>query len=185
MALLGLRRLGLAAAAAGAAAALCVTAPVAAQEATENQVKAAYLFNFTKFVRWPAAAAAPDRFNICVIGDQPFAASLDTIIQGESVDGRPLVRLEPDSIDAARGCQILFIGSGARAHGARYLDAVRDAPVLTVGDTSTFLDQGGTIRFVRTGDRLRFDVNLPAASRAGLEISSKLLRVARDRVGVQ
>lgn len=185
MALLALRRLRLAFAAIGIAAVLCTVPPAAAQEATENQVKAAYLFNFTKFVRWPAAATAPDQFRICVIGDQSFAASLDTIIKGEAVDGRPLVRLEPRSIEAARSCQILFIGSGARERGARYLDAVRNAPVLTVGDTSTFLHEGGTIRFVRTGDRLRFDVNLPAANRAGLEISSKLLRVARDRVGAQ
>lgn len=159
--------------------------PAAAQRTVENDVKAAYLFNFTKFVRWPADGAAADQFRICVVGDQAFAISLDAIIKGESAAGRPLVRVEPGSVDAARDCQILFIGKDAREHGARLLAAVRELPVLTVGDAPTFLDQGGAIRFVRAGERLRFDVNTGAAARAGLEISSKLLRVARDVGGTR
>jgi YfiR/HmsC-like len=166
-----------------AAALVCVPRPAAPQGTVENDVKAAYLFNFTKFVRWPVAADVSNEFRICVVGDQAFAASLDAIIKGESADGRPLVRHEPASVDTARGCQILFIGREASPREARLLPALRDLPVLTVGDAPTFLAQGGAIRFVRTGDRLRFDVNIAAAARARLDISSKLLRVARKVEG--
>ena len=161
------------------AAGLCVGLTAAPQESIERAVKAAYLFNFTKFVRWPAGVGASDQFRLCVVGDHRFAAALDDIIKGESADGRPLVRLEPTSIETARGCQILFVGSETPEHGRQLLGAVRDLPVLTVGEAPTFLEQGGTIRFVVADDRVRFDVSLPAASRAGVEISSKLLRVAR------
>jgi hypothetical protein len=167
-----------------AAAIACLPRPALSQGTVEDDVKAAYLFNFTKFVRWPAVAEVSNDFRICVVGDQAFAASLDAIIKGESADGRALVRLEPASVDAARGCQILFIGRGASERGARLLSALRDLPILTVGDAPTFLAQGGAIRFVRTGDRLRFDVNIAAAVRARLEISSKLLRVARKVEGM-
>lgn len=159
---------------------LCAPRPAASQRTVENDVKAAYLFNFTKFVRWPADVDLTSEFRICIVGDRAFAVSLDAIIKGESAAGRPLVRVEPASVDAARGCHILFIGKVAAGHGARLLAAVRELPVLTVGDAPTFLEQGGAIRFVRTGDRLRFDINTRAAARARLEISSKLLRVARD-----
>lgn len=162
---------------------VCVCLAAAPPQSMERDVKAAYLFNFTKFVRWPAGTGGPDQFRLCVVGDARFASALDEIIRGESADGRPLVRVEPESVEAARGCQILFIGSGDAQQGARLLEAVRNLPVLTVGEGPKFLDQGGAIRFVIDDGRVRFDVNLDAAARAGIEISSKLLRVARQRSG--
>lgn len=170
--------------AAAVAAISCVTVRAESQPTTEHDVKARYLFNFTKFVRWPDGATASPPFRICVIGDRRFAEAVDAVIAGESAYGQPLVRTEPESAEAARSCQILFIGN-AMEGGRRMLVSVRDLPVLTVGESPTFFMDGGAIRFVAEKDRLRFDVNVPAAQRAGLEISSKLLRVARELVKVR
>ena len=171
------------AARAAVAACLLATVPGAvpagvAQDSLERDVKAAYLFNFTKFVQWPAEARVSDEFRLCVVADPRFAAALEAIIRGESADGRPLVKLEPDTADAARTCQILYIGDGA-AGGRQLLAELRDLPILTVGETSGFLERGGIIRFATVEGRVRFDISMPAYRRAGLDVSSKLLRVAR------
>ena len=173
MALLArLARLALAA----VVAALFAPAPSAAQDSLENGVKAAYLYNFTKFVVWPADKLG-GRFTICVVGDPMFAASLDEIIKGEFSHDRPLVRLDPE--EDPRPCQILYVGRSEAERGRRLLAASRQLPVLTVSDAPTFMDEGGAVTFVRDGTRLRFDINMPATDRAGLKVSSKLLRVAR------
>jgi hypothetical protein len=162
---------------------LLVSLPAAAQGTIENEVKAAYLFHFTKFVRWPAASNPADPFRLCVAGDPDFAAALDAVIAGESADGRPLVRLDGNSAETARTCQILYIGPHSPDGGRALLAAVRGQPVLTVGNAPGFSEQEGMIHFVVSEGRVRFDVNLAAAQRAGLQVSSKLLRVARRRTG--
>lgn len=165
-----------------AAVAICggVADGVRAQGSVENDVKAAYLFNFTKFAEWPQAEAqAGEPFRVCVMADSAFSRSVDATIAGESVLGRPLVRLTPQSPEAARNCQLLYIGAAERERGPRVLAAVRDRPVLTVGDWTRFLDSGGTIQFVVENNRVRFDINPRAAGRSGIRLSSKLLRVAR------
>jgi hypothetical protein len=149
----------------------------------EEGVKAAYLFNFTKFVEWPATGAPSDPFRICIIGAPRFAAAVDDIIKGESAYGRPLARTEPQTADEARQCRVLFIGRGDADRGVRMLAAVRGLPVLTVADTSAPAPEDAVIRFVLEGNRLRFDIFLESASNAGLKISSKLLRVARAVAG--
>jgi hypothetical protein len=161
-----------------AVAALSVCVDAAGRQSLERNVKAAYLYNFAKFVVWPEPASS-NEFRICVVGDPAFAVAVDSIIKGENAAGRQLVRMEPESPEAARDCQILFIGSHAAQQGSALLAAVRRSPVLTVGDASDFLRQGGTIRFVTEDDRVRFDISPAAADLAGLKISSKLLRVAR------
>jgi hypothetical protein len=155
---------------------VCVQA--AGQQSLERNVKAAYLYNFAKFVAWPEPAPSSE-FRICVVGDPAFAAAVDDLIKGENAAGRQLVRREPATPEAARECQILFIGSQATDNGTGLLNAVRRSPVLTVGDAPGFLERGGAIRFVTEDDRARFDISPAAADLAGLKISSKLLRVAR------
>jgi hypothetical protein len=164
-------------------AALSFSGQAAGQQTIEKDVKAAYLYNFAKFVEWPEPANTSNRFQICVVGDPAFATALDGIINGETTGGRPFVRVEPASPGAARDCQILFIGGQARDQGTPLIDAVRRLPVLTVGEAPGFLEQGGTIRFVTEAGRVRFDISPAAADRAGLKISSKLLRVARSLWG--
>ncbi len=150
------------------------------QETLENDVKAAYLYNFTRFVDWPVArGGARDAFRICAVAEPAFIQVLDRTLENESVQGVRLVRVEPQTVEQARSCQILYVGRGAADRGLRLVAGVRQAPVLTVSDAPRFLDQGGMIAFVLDGTHLRFDVSNRAATEAGLTISSKLLRLAR------
>jgi YfiR/HmsC-like len=165
--------------------ALVAAFPVAAvvQDTLENDVKAAFLFNFTKFIEWPALPG-PDAepFRICVMADDRFDRAVDRIIEGETVDGRRLVRSEPQTAQDARACAMLYVGRAAGDRGVRLLGAVRDLPVLTVGDSPLFVQQGGAIQFVLENNRVRFDIGAPAVQRSGLKVSSKLLRIARTVV---
>lgn len=150
----------------------------------ENDVKAAFLFNFTKFVDWPEAAfeGTSDPLRMCVVADAAFTASVDRIIAGETVRGRPLRRVVPDASELPR-CHVLYVGTAETDQADKLLSSVGRAPVLTVGETSRFMAHGGAIAFVVVNGRVRFDVHLRNAERAGLTISSKLLRVARDIKG--
>jgi hypothetical protein len=148
---------------------------------TEYQVKAAFLFNFSQFVDWPAAAFAADNspLVIGVLGDDPFGAMLDEIVRGEMVNGRPLAVRRYKSVDEVDACHILFIGRTQSQQLDTVVAALRDRNVLTVGDFDGFTSHGGMIRFVTVGNRIRLRVNLTAAQQAKLLISSKLLRPAQ------
>lgn len=147
--------------------------------APEYAVKAAFLYNFTKFVEWPASAFPDERsqFKVCVLGDDPFGKGLDAI-GDESVAGRRISLLRTGEIREPEGCQILFISRSERDRLPQVLESLRQAPVLTVGDTGGFLDHGGIINFILEGGKVRFEINQEAAERAGIKISSKLLRLA-------
>jgi len=146
----------------------------------ESEVKAAYLYNFAKYISWSARTPAQsDSFKICVLADRSFQGHLDEIIAGEVIEGLPVVRVVPASVSETRACHILFVSRGEGARAQRLVDAVRDDPVLVVGDAPDFLSRGGAIAFVRDGARLRFDVNMEETRRSKLVVSSRLLRVAR------
>jgi hypothetical protein len=161
-------------------------APPKPDPSVESALKAAVLFNFTKFIDWPADAFPDEKsaFNLCLLGDDPIGASLDAIVANESWNGRPItVRRLPRGADP-HACQILFFGRTERersAGDAEVLAALRGANVLTVGETDRFLAEGGHIRFFLDANRVRFEVNLPAVERTRIKISSKLLRLARLR----
>jgi hypothetical protein len=153
--------------------------------AGEYQVKAAFLFNFAKFVEWPTGsfsdASAP--LQICVFGRDPFGEELRNITTGKTVNGR---KLEVDivvDLQHARSCHILFIASSVRMPTKQIAEGLRGASVLTVGDSQGFAEQGGMINFVLENDRVQFEVNRKAADQAGLKISSKLLSVAKLVIG--
>lgn len=146
----------------------------------EYRVKAAYLFNFAKFVEWPAAAPAGP-LTICVAGRNVFGDVLAETIRGEMIGNRPLamrVLLEPEP-----GCHIIFVPRGAAT--TAYLRATRGTPVLTVGETPDFISQGGMVSFLLDGGNVRFVIDDQEAERSGLRISSRLLRLARDAGGSQ
>jgi hypothetical protein len=147
----------------------------------ENDIKAAFLYNFAKYIVWPNAAfgARTDPFRICVFGDKSFASSVARTVEGEIVDGRRFEPLESPSEEAARSCHLLFIGRSEMARAERLLAATASAPVLTVSDSTELLDRGETIALMLDDNRMRFDVNIAAARSHGLAVSSKLLRVAR------
>jgi hypothetical protein len=160
---------------------LCMPAPAQQTGTMEKNVKAAFVYHFTQFVDWPSSAfqAPDDPFRICVLADDYFVRAIDEIIKDETARGRPLQRLPPEP-DQVRRCHILYIGGTDAGRTGRLLGQVAGAPVLTVGESPRFLDEGGTIGFVLEHNKVRFDLNLAAAQRAGLAISSKLIRVARN-----
>jgi hypothetical protein len=140
----------------------------------EYRVKAAYLFNFARFVEWPADAQAGP-LTICVAGRAVFGDVLDETLRGETIDGRGVVAkvlLEPEP-----GCHVLFVPRGATA--TAYIRAAQGHPVLTVGEAPDFLALGGIANFILEGNNVRFEIDAAAADRAGLRVSSRLLRLAR------
>lgn len=144
----------------------------------EYQVKAVYLFNFAKFIEWPADAAKRESFDICVLGRDPFGPVLDSTLTGEKIDNlQPLVR-RISSVREASNCEILFISSSEGARIKQILGSVEKRGVLTVSELPEFNNGGGMIQFVVQDNKIRFSVNLTAAEKAGLTISSQLLKVA-------
>lgn len=166
-----------------AADAVSTTNPATASPAvaSEYQLKAVFLFNFTKYAEWPATAFSDAQapFVIGVLGDDPFGASLDEIVQGEKVNGRPLVIHRYNSAkDDLKSCQILFVSQNEAAQLDQIVASLKGRNVLTVGDVDKFTDRGGIICLVMEKNKIRLKINLEAAKAAGLTISSNLLRAA-------
>jgi len=147
---------------------------------SEQEVKAAYLFHFTRFVEWPARAGADDaEFVVAVLGASQFGEMVERTLAGKTAQDRPLsVRRISQPGEAARA-GILFVGSLEARRMPEILEAVQGRSVLTVSDAPGFAEQGGIIGFRVVDKRVRFDVNVEQASRAGLKISSEMLKLAR------
>lgn len=150
------------------------------QRPTEYQVKAAYLFNFGKFVEWPDKPEPPkgEPFEICVLGDDPFGAALDATVTGATIHGKDVAAKRIAKPEQGGDCKVLFISVSEGGHLPEVLSALGKMNVLTVSDISQFSQRGGMIQFVRDGDRVRFEVNLANVEGAGLNLSSELLKVA-------
>jgi len=154
-----------------------------AQEApTEYQVKAAFLFNFVKFIEWPAESFRENggRIRLCVLGEDPFGPELERIVAGKSVNGHALEVVHLNQAGRSSHCQMLFVGSAQAGVLRKALTDLRGESVLTVGESPEFIRQGGAIRLFLLDNRVRFDINLEAADQAGLKISSKLLALAQS-----
>lgn len=162
-----------------ALAGLLGSAAACAQALSEQQVKAAFLYNFTKFVEWPAEAfAAPQApFVLCIPGRDALGGNLDAI-QGRTVQGHELRVKRSVRPDEVKACHVLFVPEAQEGPVAELVRAARTLPVLTVGESEGFAEAGGAIGFVSREDRVHFEINLDAASRASLRISSQLLRLA-------
>lgn len=145
----------------------------------EYEVKAAFLYNFTKFVEWPPEAFPNDRSPIvlCVVGDDPFGRSLEALVRGETVGGRSLA-IDRRAAGDLRPCHLMFVGESERGRYSQVLAGSEDRDVLTVGDAPGFLEAGGLINFTVEGGKVRFAINQAAAERSRLKISSKLMRLA-------
>jgi hypothetical protein len=152
--------------------------------APEYDVKAAFLFNFTKFVEWPPSAFADEHspLKICVLGENPFGKAL-RVLTKEEVGGRRLSLMHLDKLNSLETCHVLYVSRSERDRLPQVLAGLHSAPVLTVGDTAGFTGQGGMINFILEGSKVRFDVNQEAAERAGLKISSRLLALAKQVKG--
>ena len=154
--------------------------PAAWAQTLEYQVRAAFLLNFTRFVQWPAPSEAANGaapFDICILGEDPFGAALNQIVAGENVGGRP-IRIRRVRADAIGACSILYVAKDEK--NVPGIVAGAGPGVLTVGEGDAFLDQGGIIAFVVENRRVRFNIDPAAARKAGLQLSSRLLSVARS-----
>jgi len=146
----------------------------------EYQVKAVFLFNFTQFVEWPTNAFPDARvpLTIGVLGDDPFGNFLKETVRGEKAGGRPIIVKHFSSAENLGNCQVLYISASEAKKVKTILAALKGRQILTVSDTVEFAENGGAIRFVTEQNKIHFRINLEAAKKAGLTISSKLLRLA-------
>jgi hypothetical protein len=145
------------------------------QTLSDGQVKAAFLYNFAKFVRWPDAAEGP--LVIGIAGNDAFADIFTQTVRGRNVNGRELQAKRLATGDDPAGCQVVFVGAMRSHDEAEWLQRVK-GPVLTVGETIQFLRDGGMVRFYVENNNVRFQINQKRAEAAGLKISSQLLMLA-------
>jgi hypothetical protein len=148
---------------------------------SEYEVKAAYLFNFAKFVEWPAQSFPTDSSPLVfgVLGKDPFGETLEQAFAGQKVGGRGFEIRRGARIQDLGPCHILFISDSESERLEAVLDSIRGMNALTVSDLDKFASSGGVIGFFHEEKRIRFEVNPDAAQRAGLKLSSKLLKLAR------
>lgn len=145
---------------------------------SEYAIKAAFLYNFTRFISWPGENAMDTNgFNLCVVGSNPFGNALDSLA-GKTVRNRPLIIHSAAHESLAESCQMIFVSPPASERTADLLAGLGDKPVLTVSDAEDFISQGGIIQLMLVDKKIRFEINIDAAGRAGLNISSKLLSLA-------
>lgn len=156
----------------------------------EYEVKAAFLYNFIKFIQFPPSTtpAAGTSIELCIYGDDPFGSALDKVIAGKSIDGHSLTTRRVSNASELKNCQVIFISAQDKSHVRELLESERGSGALLVGESAQFAEMGGHIQFTRDGSKVRFAINPDAAARSGLEISSKLLALAsivHDKAGAR
>jgi hypothetical protein len=154
--------------------------PAPPTEYPEYQLKAGYLWNFSRYVDWPARSFKQTNspLVIGILGQDRFGNDLRKLVAGKKVEGHDLVVRKVETMDQSRECQILFISMSERRRTADILQALKSAPVLTVGESEGFIQAGGIINFQVRNRELLLDINRAAAEKVGLRISSKLLQIA-------
>jgi len=145
----------------------------------EYQVKAAFLFNFTQFVNWPATGFSSNSASLVIgiTGKDPFGSFLDEMVAGEKVNGHPLVIQRCKTVEEMRECHLLFLALDDTKKLEEILAGLKGRNILTVSDHPDFLQIGGMMRFSTGNNKVQIQVNLEATDAAGLTISSKLLRM--------
>lgn len=146
---------------------------------SELQLKAAFLYNFAKFVEWPANSLPKPttQFQICILGSEALRDELRIIAQQKTVGEHKLLVRNVPSADTAKGCHILFLSSAGRKQRARIPEDLRS--ILTVSDAEGFVERGGMIGLVMHDGKMQFEMNHKAATREGLVVSARLLNLAR------
>ena len=148
---------------------------------TEYQIKAAFLYQFAKFVQWPDSVFADSTKQIIIgiLGEDPFGDDLDNTVQNKYIHGRQIGIERYDRLNQLKDCQILFISNSETKNLTAIFSKLRYTSILTVGDTENFSREGGMINFVRKENKIHFEINADAAQEAGLKLSSKLLNLAK------
>ena len=158
--------------------ALVIAPPYGAETTPEYQVKAAFIFKFSSYVRWPDTRNATP-FVIGVLGADPFGGSLQDVVRDQVVQGRAIRVKMLSRTDDALGCDVVFISSSEGESLDKILALLQRAPVLTVSDMDQFAGRGGMIGLTMTADRhIHFEINTNAMEHAGLRASSQLLKLA-------
>jgi hypothetical protein len=140
-------------------------------------LKAAFLFNFTKFISWPHADGS-SKLTVCIMNSKEVAHAVEAVTKGKTVDGRQVIVQQLSFPAGLETCQLLFIGNNGKKMEEILMEA-KKLPIVTVGEDEKFLRRGGMINFVLEEGKLRFEINTDAANRAGINISSKLLSLAK------
>jgi hypothetical protein len=146
----------------------------------ETEIKAAFIYNFTKFVEWPAASfpGKGEPIVIGVLGETPLAAELAVIVDNRKVNGRPIVVTSVRTADELVPVQMLFVSATEDERFGALAPAISRNALLTVGESPAFAAADGAIVFVRVNGKLRFEINMTAAERAGLKVSGELQKLA-------
>ena len=152
-----------------------------AQAVDEYQVKAAFLYNFAKFVAWPPASfkSPTDPIAICVLGQSPVSGALEQAVSGKTIGSRGFIVRQVAEVQAASACHILFLSSSERKRERSILGEIKGSKILTVGETEGFAVEGGIVNFKLDDGKVRIQINVDAAEQAKLQISSKLLSLAQ------
>lgn len=158
---------------------LCMAAAAdAAEPVSEAQVKAAFIYNFAKFIEWPAPAQPEAVFTICATGNEAVAGALEQALSGKTLHSRPVAVRGADDYAALPGCRIVFVGAEAQARFDDIKQAAGAGGVLLVSEWHDGLLRGAAINFLLQQNTVRFEISLPAAQQAQLKISSQLLKLA-------
>lgn len=157
----------------------------AQSSADEYRVKAAFLFHFVQLVEWPAGSLGNEinPLTLCTIGDDPFRGDLEGTLAGKTVEGRALRVRHLKPTEQVQGCQVVFVSRNDVSRLVPLLEELKNGPILTVGESEGFVLQGGMIGFCLVDNKVRFEINLEAAERARLKLSSRLLLLAKTVVG--
>lgn len=150
-------------------------------EVSEYQVKAAFLYNFVKFVEWPVVISESNQKPIVIgiLGPDPFGPVLDQTFADKMVRGRRFELRRYRDVQELQLCHVLFVSSAMKRDWSKVLGAVQGTPVMTVSDEGGFVESGGIIELLLEDNRIRFDINLNEGKRSGLKISAQLLQLAR------
>ena len=152
---------------------------------SEYQVKAAFLYNFAKFVKWPDTSFADTNSPIVIgiLGENPFGDALTLAVKGRTANGRPITVRALTMPAEMKTCHIVFISQKPRRNLGETLALLNNSNVLTVSEGDHFIESGGMINFFIDSTKVRFEINDQAATKAGLTISSKLLNCAKKKDG--
>lgn len=155
------------------------TTAMAQRGAEINKLKAAFLYQFANFVEWPEETFENDGdpFIICIVGNENLKETLEKAVKGRTINER-VIEVKSATVAAMPVCHIAFVDESQNRNAGEVIEILRDRPVLTVGDSKDFTRLGGVIRLFERSSRLRLEINVDAAARAKLKISSKLLSLA-------
>lgn len=144
----------------------------------DEEVKAAFIYHFATFVQWPQNSGSDQVFSVAVLGSDAVAAELEKFLPGREIQGRSMEVRRLDDIDELQEAAVLFIGADENPRLSELIRQLRDRPMLVVTDAPAGLKEGAMINFQVVDERVRFEISLTAAERAGLELSSRLLAAA-------